>query len=83
MSINYYEENGVQYCSVFADYTKSNGILRFTHEVSVIFKKVKDTWKFFSAWHIGVSDMEWNENEVESFNQTFPGVLDSMITHLA
>ena len=33
---------------------------------------------FNSAWHCGVSEMEWNSSEEDSFEETFPGLLNRM-----
>ena len=69
-------------CNVFVDKTQTHGLLRFGHEINVSLVKENGKWKFDSAWHIGISDMEWNADEEENFNQTFPGLLAEMMCGL-
>ena len=78
MKINYVNDKGKEYINVFVDKSTSNGLLRFGHEVSVTFLKEKDKLIFDSAWHIGVSEIEWNSSEESSFEETFPGLLSDM-----
>lgn len=78
MKINYINNKGKEYVSVFVDKSTSNGLLRFGHEISVIFLKRKDKLIFKLAWHIGVSEMEWNSSEEDSFEEMFPGLLEEM-----
>ena len=80
MRYEYIEFEGKKYCNVFIDNTYTNGVLRFSHEISTSFVFEEGKWKFNGAWHIGVSDMEWNEDEEESFEQTFPGLIKEMIS---
>lgn len=78
MDINYYVFGGKQYCNVYVDKSTSNGIIRFSHEIDIVFVKVNDEWKFDGAWHCGVSEMEWDKSEEDSFEQTFPGLLSEI-----
>lgn len=71
-------KNGTRYCNVFVDKTSSHGILRCSHEINVTFILKNNKWVFDSAWHIGVSDMEWDSSEEDSFEDTFPGLLEEM-----
>lgn len=78
MKINYIKNKGKEYVSVFVDKSTSNGLLRFGHEISVIFLKEKDKLMFDSAWHVGVSEMSWDSSEEDSFEEMFPGLLSDM-----
>lgn len=78
MKINRIKDKGKEYVSVFVDKSTSNGLLRFGHEISVTFLKEKDKLIFDSAWHVGVSEMSWNSSEEDSFEETFPGLLEAM-----
>ena len=78
MKINYVNDKSKEYINVFVDKSTSNGLLRFGHEVSVTFLKEKDKLIFDSAWHCGVSEMSWNSSEEDSFEETFPGLLEEM-----
>lgn len=82
MKYEYIESEGRKYCNVFFDKSQANGILRFTHEISVAFVLEDDEWKFDSAWHCGVSDMVWKSDELDSFKQTFPGLYEEMVQGL-
>ena len=82
MKYEYIELKGKKYCNVYADKSQANGILRFTHEINVTFVLEDDEWKFDSAWHCGVSDMEWKADELDSFEQTFPGLYEEMVQGL-
>lgn len=75
MKINHVKDKGKEYINVFVDKSTSNGLLRFGHEISVTFLKEKDKLIFDSAWHIGVSEIEWNSSEEDSFEEMFPGLL--------
>lgn len=78
MKINYVNDKGKEYINVFVDKSKSNGLLRFGHEISVTFLKEKDKLIFESAWHVGVDEMSWDSPEEDSFEETFPGLLEEM-----
>ena len=78
MKIETITHDGKNYINVFTDKSTSNGVLRFSHEISVTFIKEKDKLIFDSAWHCGVSDMDWRSNEENSFEETFPGLLSEM-----
>lgn len=78
MRIEHICNSGKEYINVFADKSVSNGLLRFSHEISVTFVKVKNKLIFDSAWHCGVSEMEWNASEEDLFEDTFPGLLAEM-----
>ena len=78
MKINYVNDKGKEYVSVFVDKSTSNGLLRFGHEISVTFLKEKDKLIFDSAWHVGVSEMSWDSSEEDSFEEMFPGLLSDM-----
>lgn len=78
MNIESFQYKGKKYYSVYVDKTSSSGILRFSHEISVTFEEDENILKFISAWHIGVSDMEWDATEESDFEQTFPGLLQDM-----
>lgn len=82
MTYDYFEEKGIYYCSVFTDKTKSSGVLRFTHEINVTFVYSDEQWKFYDAWHVGVSDMFWKADELDSFEELFPGLLNEMMNGL-
>lgn len=69
---------GKEYINVFVDKSTSNGLLRFGHEISVNFVKRENELIFDSAWHCGVSEMEWDSTEENSFEETFPGLLAKM-----
>lgn len=83
MEYDYIEDEGTLYCNVSIDKSRTVGILRFSHEISVTFAKIDGEWKFDGAWHIGVEDCEWNSSEEESFEETFPGLLAEMKEGLA
>lgn len=78
MIIEHVNYNGKEHINVLADKSASNGLLRFGHEISVNFIKEKDKVIFESAWHCGVSEMEWNSSEEDSFEEMFPGLLEEM-----
>lgn len=78
MKIKHINNNGKEYINVFADKSTSNGLLRFGHEISVNFLKEKDELIFESAWHCGISEMEWDSSDESSFEETFPGLLNEM-----
>lgn len=78
MKINHVNDKGKEYIDVFVDKSTSNGLLRFGHEISVTFLKEKDKLIFDSAWHVGVSEMSWDSSEEDSFEETFPGLLEAM-----
>lgn len=82
MRIEQITDNGKTYVNVFVDKTTNNGVLRFGHEISVSFLKEKDNLIFESAWHCGVSEMEWNSSEENLFEETFPGLLSKMRTEI-
>ena len=50
----------------------------FGHEISVNFSKEKEKLIFESAWHVGVSEVSWDSSEEDSFEETFPGLLEEM-----
>lgn len=66
------------YVYVSVDKSTRHGILHFSHEISVTFRREKEKLIFDSAWHIGVSDMDYKSDEEEMFEETFPGLLDEM-----
>ena len=78
MKINYINNKDKEYINVFVDKSTSNGLLRFGHEISVTFLKMKDKLIFDSAWHVGVSEMSWDSSEEDSFEEMFPGLLEEM-----
>lgn len=78
MKINYINNKGKEYVSVFVDKSTSNGLLRFGHEISVTFLKEKDKLIFDSAWHVGANEMSWDSSEEDSFEEMFPGLLEEM-----
>ena len=78
MKIEYIQHKGKECINVFVDKSTSNGLLRFGHEISATFLKEKDKLIFESAWHIGVSEMSWDSSEEDSFEETFPGLLEEM-----
>lgn len=83
MKYEYIKFEGKRYCNVYVDNTYTNGVLRCSHEIDVTFVAEDGEWKFNGAWHIGVEDSEWNANEEDSFEQTFPGLLTDMRKGLA
>lgn len=78
MKIEHIQYKGKEYIDVFVDKSTSNGLLRFGHEITVTFLKEKDKLIFDSAWHVGVSEMSWDSSEEDSFEETFPGLLETM-----
>ena len=66
------------YVYVSVDKSTRHGILHFSHEISVTFRREKEKLIFDSACHIGVSDMDYKSDEEEMFEETFPGLLDEM-----
>lgn len=78
MKIEHIQYKGKEYIDVFVDKSTSNGLLRSGHEISVTFLKEKDKLIFDSAWHVGVSEMSWDSSEEDSFEETFPGLLEAM-----
>lgn len=78
MKIEHIQYKGKECINVFVDKSTSNGLLRLGHEISVNFSKEKDKLIFESAWHIGVSEMSWDSSEEDSFEETFPGLLEEM-----
>lgn len=78
MKYEYIKFEGKRYCNVYVDKTYTNGVLRCSHEINVTFLLEDGEWKFNGAWHIGVEDSEWKADEQESFEQTFPGLLEEM-----
>lgn len=83
MVIHYDTYNGKDYCNVYVDKSSSNGLLRFSHEINIEFVKLNNEWKFNSAWHCGVSEMEWDSTEEDSFEQTFPDLLTEIRKNIA
>ena len=75
MKIEHIQYKGKECIHVFVDKSTSNGLLRFGHEISVNFSKEKDKLIFESAWHI---EMSWDSSEEDSFEETFPGLLEEM-----
>lgn len=78
MQIEHIQYKGKECINVFTDKSTSNGLLQFGHEILVNFIKEKNKLIFESAWHCGVSKMEWNSSEESSFEETFPGLLAKM-----
>ena len=78
MKFEYIQYKGKECINVLVDKSTSNGLLRFGHEISVNFLKEKDKLIFESAWHIGVSEMSWDSSEEDSFEETFPRLLEEM-----
>lgn len=78
MKYEYIKFEGKRYCNVYVDKTYTNGVLRCSHEINVTFLLEDGEWKFIEAWHIGVEDSEWKADKQESFEQTFPGLLEEM-----
>lgn len=78
MTIEHINDNGEEYINVFVDKSTSNGLLHFSHEIAVTFIRRKNELIFESAWHCGVSEMEWDSSEEKSFEETFPGLLTEM-----
>ena len=74
MKYSFYKTGDKEFCNVLVDKSSSNGILKFSHEIDITFVK-EGIWKFFSAWHCGVSEMFWTATEEDDFNDLFPGVL--------
>lgn len=83
MKIEHIQYKGKDCINVFVDKSTSNGLLRFGHEISVNFSKEKDKLIFESAWYIGVSEMSWDSSEEDSFEETFPGLLEEMRKEIA
>lgn len=81
MNYDYIGFDGELYCNVYVDKTTTNGILRFTKEISVTFK-LDNEWKFNGAWMIGVSEREWKVNEGDDFISEFPDLYEEMIEGL-
>ena len=79
MKYEYAKYGDKTYCNVFIDKTQMHGIIRCTHEINVTFVLDDGQWKFDGAWHIGISDLEWRADEQESFEQTFPNLLEEML----
>ena len=77
-SYQYYTQADIEFCSIFVDKTRCNGVLRFTHEIDILFRKDNNKWKFASAWCCGVSESYWDENEEESFEISYPGLLSEV-----
>lgn len=75
MTIEHISNNDEEHINVFVDKSASNGLLNFSHEIAVTFIRRKNELIFESAWHCGVSEMEWNSSEEKSFEETFPGLL--------
>ena len=83
MKIEHIQYKGKDCINVFVDKSTSNGLLRLGHEISVNFSKEKDKLIFESAWHIGVSERSWDSSEEDSFEETFPGLLEEMRKEIA
>lgn len=49
MEISRYQKNEKTFFSVYADKSTSNGILRFGHEIDVVFVEENGKLKFYSA----------------------------------
>lgn len=81
MKYSFYKTRDKEFCSVLVDKSSSNGILKFSHEIDITFVK-EGIWKFFSAWHCGVSEMFWTAAEEDDFNDLFPGVLKEIKDYL-
>lgn len=78
MKLAPYTENGTEYLDVTVNKDNRAGALRFSHEILVTLVKKGDKYVFNSAWHCGVSEMHWGQGEENSFEETFPGLLDEM-----
>lgn len=83
MQIECMYNEGKEYIKVFVDKSTGNGTLRFSHEILVTFLKKGEELIFNSAWHCGVSEMEWDSSEEDSFEETFPGLLNRMRNEIA
>ena len=82
MNYSYYEKDGKQNCEVFADKSSANGLLRFTHEITVWFVKENDEWKYNGAWHIGVSEVSYDKDDPTLFEIDNPGLLKEIMKGL-
>lgn len=78
MKLAPYVDNGTEYLDVTVNKDHKAGALRFSHEILVTFVKKDNEYVFNSAWHCGVSEMSWDQGEKDSFEETFPGLLDEM-----
>ena len=78
MKLAPYTENGTEYLDITVNKDNRAGTLRFSHEILVTFVKKDDKYIFNSAWYCGVSEMRWGQGEENSFEETFPGLLDEM-----
>lgn len=79
MEVPYIESlpNGNYY--IFYDQSSYNGILHFTHELSVWVCKNGDDILFIQAYEIGCGeDWTYKKDEIELFNQDHPGVMDDI-----
>lgn len=83
MKFNYYKMLETNYCEVFVDKSRSNGILHFTHELTVLFQFswVSGRWIFVVANEIGLDDVDYETEE--AFNDGYPDLLDSIKEQLA
>lgn len=83
MKIEQVFNDGKEYINVLADKSSSKGILHFGHEILVTFVREDRSLIFESAWHCGVSEVEWNSSEKSSFEDTFPGLLAEMRSEIS
>lgn len=78
MKIEKIYDKGIEYINAFVNKSSNNGQLHFSHEILVTFVKKENNLIFDSAWHCGVSEMEWDSSEENLFEKTFPGLLSKM-----
>lgn len=76
MKIDYYQNGNL--CEAYVDASTTNSLLRFSHEITITFKKKDGQWRFDSAWHIGVCEVTYESTEADIFEKDFPGLLEEV-----
>lgn len=77
IKINKYSANGLNLINVETDRSITNGILRFTHEITLTLQDDTNLL-FYSVYCCGVSEILWSEDEEYSFEEAYPGLISEV-----
>ena len=77
IKINKYSADGLNLIDADIDKSTTNGILRFTHEITLTLQD-DENLSFYSAYCCGVSEILWSEDEEFSFEETYPGLISKV-----
>lgn len=77
IKINKYSADGLKLIDADIDKSTTNGILRFTHEITLTLQD-DENLSFYSAYCCGVSEILWSEDEEYSFEEIYPGLISKV-----